>query len=96
MRKDQDGLVTEFLEKPKMEGIASAGFFVFEPEIFDYLDENSTLEKEPLASLASSNQLMAFHHEGFWEPMDTFRESQMLNEMWENGERPWIEPHFLS
>jgi glucose-1-phosphate cytidylyltransferase len=90
MRRNPEGLVTEFLEKPQMEGIASAGFFVFEPEIFDYLGPNSTLEREPLASLAANNQLMSFQHNGFWEPMDTFRETQQLNEMWERGDRPWI------
>ena len=90
MRRNSEGLVTEFLEKPQMEGIASAGFFVFEPEIFDYLGPDSTLEREPLASLAANNQLMSFQHNGFWEPMDTFRETQQLNEMWASGNRPWI------
>jgi len=50
--------------------------------IFDYLNSNSTLEEEPLAALAEANQLMSFQHDGFWEAMDTFRESQMLNQMW--------------
>jgi glucose-1-phosphate cytidylyltransferase len=93
MRRNEEGLVTEFLEKPRMDGIASAGFFIFEPEIFNYLDAESTLETTPLSALAAEGELMSFQHNGFWEPMDTFRESQMLNAMWDKGEAPWI-PNF--
>lgn len=90
MRKREDGTVVEFLEKPRLDGIASAGFFVFEPEIFEYLDINSTLELEPLAKLATEGNLMAYHHNGFWEPMDTYRETKELNQMWDTGKAPWI------
>ncbi len=90
MRKNDDGSVREFLEKPRLEGIASAGFFVFEPEIFNYLDMNSTLELDPLAKLAAEGNLMAYHHKGFWEPMDTYRETKQLNELWDAGKAPWI------
>jgi glucose-1-phosphate cytidylyltransferase len=81
--------VTSFKEKPQTEGWINGGFFIFKPEIFDQLSDDIVLEKEPLQNLASRNQLAAFKHEGFWQPMDTFRESKMLNEMWDTGEAPW-------
>jgi len=61
----------------------------FEAKIFDYLEPNSVLEQEPLMQLAREGQLMAFKHSGFWQPMDTYRETLMLNEIWESGEAPW-------
>jgi glucose-1-phosphate cytidylyltransferase len=81
--------VLNFVEKPRIHDWVNGGFFVFEPEIFDYLDQNSVLEQEPLMRLAEEGQLMAYKHEGFWQPMDTYRESQMLNQMWDSGEAPW-------
>lgn len=85
------GKVKEFSEKPQTgEGWINGGFFVFEPAIFDYLDgDASVLEREPLARLAASGQLSAFGHEGFWQPMDTLRERQILEELWERGAAPW-------
>lgn len=83
------GLVESFREKPQVDGWVNAGFFVFEQEIFNYLDGDCVLEQEPLARLASEGQLAAFKHEGFWQPMDTFREYQMLNEMWDSNHAPW-------
>ena len=58
-------------------------------EIFEYLNENCVLEAEPLARLASDEQLAAYRHEGFWQPMDTLRESNFLNELWNLNEAPW-------
>ena len=84
-----DNSVTKFKEKPKAESWINAGYFVFESKIFDYLDESSVLENEPLAALAESNQLVAYKHSDFWQPMDTYRETQLLNEMWDKGEAPW-------
>ena len=86
---DTDGLVGNFREKPQADGWINAGYFVFEPEIFDYLSPDSTLENEPLANLARDNQLMAFKHEGFWQPMDTYREITMLTQMWDSNRAPW-------
>ena len=88
---DAEHRVTRFREKPQMEDWVSAGFFVFEPSVFDYLrdSDDMMLEHEPLARLAAEGQLAAYRHDGFWQPMDTFRESQMLNEMWESGAAPW-------
>jgi glucose-1-phosphate cytidylyltransferase len=85
----EDGLVTRFKEKPQVEGWINIGYFIFEPGVFDYLDEDSVLEQDPLHRLASDGQLAAFQHEGFWQPMDTYRESLILNELWEAGEAPW-------
>ena len=82
--------VENFIEKPKGDAWASAGFFVFEPKVFDYLDGDSCiLEKEPLERLAEEGQLMAYHHEGFFYAMDTYREYELLNEIWNNGRAPW-------
>lgn len=87
----EDSLVTRFREKPQMEDSVSAGFFVFEPTIFDYIRDSDDvmLEHEPLARLAAEHELAAFRHEGFWQPMDTYRESVLLNEMWDQGTAPW-------
>lgn len=86
---DESSTVNQFREKPQAEGWINAGFFVFNKGIFNYLDENSILENEPLAALALENQLMAYQHEGFWQPMDTFRELTILNELWDSGNAPW-------
>jgi glucose-1-phosphate cytidylyltransferase len=86
---DSDGVVERFREKPQADGHVNAGFFVFEPEVLDYLDDDCTLEREPLERLAADRQLVAYEHTGFWQPMDTFREFQMLNEMWDAGDAPW-------
>ena len=86
---EHDGKVTKFREKPQVDDWVNIGFFIFEPEIFDYLDDDCTLEKVPLERLAAEGQLFAYQHAGFWEPMDTYREFQALNEMWNNGKAPW-------
>ena len=85
----EENQVERFHEKPQTESWVNAGYFVFNSEIFDYLEPNSILEQEPLDRLSAENELMAFKHEGFWQPMDTFRESTMLNEMWNQGKAPW-------
>jgi glucose-1-phosphate cytidylyltransferase len=84
-----DGLVNNFREKPKIVDWVNIGFFIFEPEIFEYLDENSVLEEEPLRLLARERELFAYQHEGFWEPMDTFREYSHLNSLWDSGKAKW-------
>lgn len=81
--------VTDFREKPQSVGWVNAGFFVFEPGVLDYLDADCTLEREPLRRLAQDGQLMAFRHEGFFQPMDTLREAVLLNELWTSGTAPW-------
>jgi len=84
-----NGLVTEFEEKPISKAWINAGFFIFEPEIFNYMDSDCVLESNVLVNLTDDSQLMAFEHEGFWQAMDTYRESIQLNELWENGNAPW-------
>lgn len=82
--------VVEFAEKPQMsDGWINGGFFVFEPGVFDYLDDESPLERGPLDALAVAGQLMAYRHEGFWQPMDTLREKHLLEALWQSGEAPW-------
>jgi glucose-1-phosphate cytidylyltransferase len=83
--------VVEFSEKPQTsEGWINGGFFVFEPGVFDYLvDDTSILERDPLEKLAADGQLMAFRHTGFWQPMDTLREKQILESLWTSGKAPW-------
>jgi glucose-1-phosphate cytidylyltransferase len=89
MDLDSSNHVISFKEKPQVEGWINGGFFIFKPQIFDYLSPGIILENEPLQKLASERQLSAFKHEGFWQPMDTFRESKMLNDLWDSGRAPW-------
>jgi glucose-1-phosphate cytidylyltransferase len=87
---DRDGRVREFIEKPQLQGWASAGFFVFERKVFDYLGgDDCVLEREPLERLAAEGQLMAYRHGGFFYAMDTYREYEYLNDLWAKGEAPW-------
>jgi glucose-1-phosphate cytidylyltransferase len=85
----RDGMVISFSEKPKLEGWINVGFFVMEPKVIDYLDPECVLEEEPLAKLSADRELSAYRHSGFWQPMDTFRESKMLNDLWDSGQAPW-------
>ena len=87
---DEDGQIRRFTEKPQRDSWASAGFFVFEPGVFDYLGgDDCILERGPLEQLAADGQLMAYRHEGFFYPMDTYREHQYLNQLWETERAPW-------
>jgi len=86
-----EGQVTTFKEKPQTgEGWVNGGFFVFEPEVLDYLhDDGTILEREPMERLASEGHLMAYRHDGFWQCMDTIRDRDLLNELWASGSAPW-------
>jgi glucose-1-phosphate cytidylyltransferase len=85
-----DSRVTSFSEKPQVEGWMSAGFFVFDRRMFDYLTgDDCILERMPLERLAGEGQLMAYRHEGFFFAMDTYREYQHLNRIWDSGKAPW-------
>lgn len=87
---DQKGAVKRFSEKPQVDGWASAGFFVFDRKVYDYLGgDDCVLEREPLERLAGENQLIAYRHDGFFFAMDTYREYLQLNELWESGKAPW-------
>ncbi len=83
--------ITNFREKPEGDGSrVNAGFFVLSPGIFDYLVDDLTIwEKEPLQDLATDNQLMSFKHEGFWQPMDTLFDKNLLQKLWEKDLAPW-------
>ena len=84
-------VVREFSEKPQAgEGWINGGFFVFESGVFDYIKgDEVALEQEPLVQLAQHDQLRAYRHAGFWQPMDTLREKQLLETLWSSGKAPW-------
>jgi glucose-1-phosphate cytidylyltransferase len=94
-RLDGADLVEGFEEKPRFQGWINGGFFCFEPEVFDYLDEGSVLEREPLERLASDGQLRAYRHVGFWDCMDTYKDAVLLNDLWAADRAPWKELHGL-
>ena len=90
--KIDDNKVIKFKEKPQTEtGWINGGYFIFEPQIFNYLENDSTiLEKEPLENLSKDGELMAYKHSGFWQCMDTIRDRDYLNDKIEKGETPWL------
>jgi len=90
MEKEQT-LINTFREKPSGDGAwVSGGYFVLEPEIFDYIEGDDTVwEREPMEQLAQAGQLSAFRHHGFWQPMDTLRDKLYLEDLWQKGQAPW-------
>ncbi len=88
---NDDDMVTSFIEKPDGDGTwINGGFFVMQPEFFDYLEgDNTSLEREPLEKLAQEGQLAAYKHRGFWQPMDTLRDKNRLEDLWNSGQAPW-------
>jgi glucose-1-phosphate cytidylyltransferase len=86
-----DKQVKHFREKPIGDGaMINGGFFVLSPKVFNYIDSDTSVwEQEPLNLLASKNQLMAYEHLGFWQPMDTLRDKNLLNSLWEKNCAPW-------
>ncbi|WP_145481879.1 glucose-1-phosphate cytidylyltransferase [Yersinia rohdei] len=86
-----EGQVLNFKEKPKGDGaMINGGFFVLSPQVLDYLEGDSTVwEQGPLMSLAEQGQLMAFEHPGFWQPMDTLHDKNLLEKLWQSGNAPW-------
>mgnify|MGYP001192624939 CR=1 FL=1 len=86
-----NNIVNSFKEKPDGDGSwINGGFFVLNPSVIDLIkDDNTYWEIEPLNTLAKNNQLFAFKHDGFWQPMDTLREKILLNELWDKGEADW-------
>jgi len=90
---DSDDIVTEFNEKPQAtKGRISGGFFVCHRDIFNYFDERDNLmfEQEPMNRLVADRQMCLYKHDGFWQPMDTSREYQLLNSLYEKGNAPWV------
>lgn len=86
-----DNEVRQFQEKPRGDGaLINGGFFVLSPRVIDRISGDTTIwEQEPLKGLAADNQLMAFKHEGFWQPMDTLRDKYHLEELWNTNQAPW-------
>lgn len=91
LKINEDNYVKNFQEKPKGDDSwINGGFFVLEPEVFDYINgDETTLEKEPLENLAKDNQLVAYKHHNFWKPMDTLRDKTELESLWNSGNPPW-------
>ena len=83
--------VLRFKEKPRGEGgMINGGFFVLKPQVIDLIAGDTTIwEKEPLNTLAARGELMAYEHDGFWQPMDTLRDKQLLDDLWASGKAPW-------
>lgn len=88
---DSNSVIKSFREKEDMDGsLINGGFMMLNPEIFNYLEGDSTIfEQGPMQKLASEDQLMSFYHPGFWQCMDTQREKQKLEELWQSGNAPW-------
>jgi glucose-1-phosphate cytidylyltransferase len=86
-----DQCITAFKEKPKGDGsMINGGFFVLSPKVIDLIANDQTIwEGEPMEALAETNQLKAFQHSGFWQPMDTLRDKNYLEELWQSGKAPW-------
>jgi glucose-1-phosphate cytidylyltransferase len=91
MLHDHANLIEAFREKPSGDGAwINGGFFVVEPQVLDYIESDSTVwEREPVERLAREGQLAAFRHLGFWQPMDTLRDKQLLEDLWASGDAPW-------
>jgi glucose-1-phosphate cytidylyltransferase len=86
---DEDQVV-DFTEKPIDSGWINGAFFVAEPGVFDYIAGDETqFEREPMEHLAKDGELMAYRHEGFWQPMDTIRDKVLLERLWDDGDAPW-------
>ncbi|MBQ2553509.1 MAG: glucose-1-phosphate cytidylyltransferase [Prevotella sp.] len=88
---DDDDYVRSFKEKPQVkQGWINGGFFVFSHKVMDYIsDDRTVLEREPLERLAEEGQLKTYRHEGFWQCMDTVRDRDLLNQLWNSGDAPW-------
>jgi len=87
----EDNIVQGFQEKPQGDGgWINGGFFVLEPEVFDYIEGDSSIfERGPMEKLAKDNQLVAYKHSGFWQPMDTMRDKDYLEDLWQKNKAPW-------
>jgi glucose-1-phosphate cytidylyltransferase len=86
---DGDGRVDRFEEKPRLDSWVNGGFFLMEPRALRQIGREDALERRPLEALADAGELHAYRHEGFWDCMDTYKDTLLLNELWERGEAPW-------
>ncbi len=87
---DEQEKITRFKEKPPLSQWINGGFFVFNKDIFKYLTENDVLEKAPFEKLAVEKEISAYKFKGFWSCMDTYKDTQTLNELWQKGSPPWM------
>ncbi len=89
--KFKENQVLTFQEKPRGDGSwINGGFFVLSPKVIDYIADDSILwEKQPMHNLATEGKMSVYFHHGFWQPMDTLREKQLLEELWQLGKAPW-------
>lgn len=87
----RDGIVTRMAEKVDTQNSEiNGGFFVLEPDVIDYVDDDLCIwEREPMERLAREGELMAYRHDGFWQPMDTLREKRLLEDLWNSNRAPW-------
>jgi glucose-1-phosphate cytidylyltransferase len=85
------GHVAAFQEKPLGDGgLINGGFFILDPSVMDLIEGDHTVwEAQPLETLARTSELAAYHHDGFWQPMDTLRDKTLLDELWRTGQAPW-------
>ncbi|MBA2505364.1 MAG: NTP transferase domain-containing protein [Thermoleophilaceae bacterium] len=88
-KMDSDGRIGGFEEKPRLESWINGGFMVMEPRALDSIGEDEVLEREPIERLAEAGELHGFRHEGFWDCMDTYKDTLLLNQLWETGQAPW-------
>jgi glucose-1-phosphate cytidylyltransferase len=90
---EDQATIASFKEKPQGDGdgaYINGGFFVCEPQVFDYIDDDTTVwERSPLERMADEGKLAAYRHNGFWQPMDTLRDKNYLEELWQSGKAPW-------
>lgn len=86
---NRQGVIANFKEKPRLGHWINGGFFVFKRKIFDYLRPNQELEKDVFRSLAQKGEVIAYRHRGFWECMNTYKDSLQLNELWKKGQASW-------
>tara|TARA_Y100001958_G_C21172433_1_gene503948 strand:- start:391 stop:1092 length:702 start_codon:yes stop_codon:yes gene_type:complete len=86
---DKNQTINKFIEKPKLDGFINIGFMIFKKNFFEFLNEDSVLESSPLNALTNIGELNAFIHEGYFEPMDTYREYLHMNNLWDSGNAPW-------
>ena len=87
----QDGVVKDFIEKPKGDGgLINGGFFVLSTDVLNLIEGSDCVwEQEPLRKLAREKELMAYEHDGFWQPMDTLRDKELLEKLWQDNKAPW-------
>tara|TARA_B100001029_G_C15054281_1_gene453126 strand:- start:163 stop:945 length:783 start_codon:yes stop_codon:yes gene_type:complete len=86
---DENNLVTSFDEKGRIENRINCGFMVLDYDVFDYIEENDNFEQQTLKKVASDKKLYAFNHDGYFQPMDTYREYKNLNSLWDKNKAPW-------